>query len=78
MKVLRVFAHPEQSSLKGSPLNEGLRILDDLGREWQLSDLYAMKWKAVVDHDGDYDSDLLLRPELAPGLAGITVHYRDQ
>ncbi|MBU8829365.1 NAD(P)H-dependent oxidoreductase [Mycolicibacterium goodii] len=53
MKVLWVFAHPEQASLNGSLLAEGLRILDELGHEHLVSDLYAMKWKAALDRD-DY------------------------
>ncbi|AKS36301.1 NAD(P)H-dependent oxidoreductase [Mycolicibacterium goodii] len=56
MKVLWVFAHPEQASLNGSVLQEGLRILDELGHEYQVSDLYAMKWKAALDRD-DYTTD---------------------
>ncbi|GFG48575.1 NADPH:quinone reductase [Mycolicibacterium agri] len=51
MKVLWVFAHPEQSSLNGSLMKEGLQILTELGHDYQVSDLYAMKWKAQVDRD---------------------------
>lgn len=56
MNVLWVFAHPEQSSLNGSLLVEGVRALDELGHTSQVSDLYAMKWKAVVDRD-DYPDE---------------------
>jgi hypothetical protein len=58
VKILWVFAHPEQSSLNGSLLKEGLRIR-----------------RTLAAH---FVTDLVLRPELAPGLAGIAVHYRDQ
>lgn len=52
-KVLWVFAHPEPSSLGGSLLMEGRKILDELGHDVQVSDLYSMGWKAAVDRD-DY------------------------
>ncbi len=51
MKVLWIFAHPEQRSLNGSLMAEGLRTLDALGHEHRVSDLYAMGWKATVDTD---------------------------
>ncbi|MFE0173357.1 NAD(P)H-dependent oxidoreductase [Streptomyces sp. NPDC059002] len=51
MKILWVFAHPEQRSLNGSLMTEGLRTLEELGHEHRVSDLYAMGWKAVVDAD---------------------------
>jgi len=51
MKVLWVFAHPEQRSLNGSLRDEGIRALREAGHSCQLSDLYAMKWKATVDRD---------------------------
>jgi NAD(P)H dehydrogenase (quinone) len=56
LKVLWVFAHPEQSSLNGSLMKEGLRVLNGLGHECRISDLYAMTWKATIDRD-DYTQD---------------------
>lgn len=56
MKVLWIYAHPEPRSLTGSLRDEGLRTLTDLGHEYQLSDLYAMRWNPVVDRD-DYAQD---------------------
>lgn len=58
MKVLWIFAHPEQRSLSGALRDEGLRMLVDDCHEVQLSDLYAMRWNPVVDgedfqHYGD-------------------------
>jgi NAD(P)H dehydrogenase (quinone) len=53
LKVLWVCAHPERASLNGSLLVEGIRMLEKLGHDYQVSDLYAMKWKAIVDGD-DY------------------------
>ncbi|MDI3403728.1 NAD(P)H-dependent oxidoreductase [Streptomyces cavernicola] len=49
MRILWIFAHPERHSLNGALLDAGLRTLDALGHEHQVSDLYAMGWKAVVD-----------------------------
>ncbi|QPP08247.1 NAD(P)H-dependent oxidoreductase [Streptomyces bathyalis] len=49
MKVLWIFAHPEQRSLNASLMREGLRELTAYGHETQVSDLYAMRWKAVLD-----------------------------
>lgn len=61
MRILWIFAHPDRRSLNGSLLTEGLRALDELGHEHQVSDLYAMGWKPVVDGtDFAYD-------EAAPG-----------
>lgn len=51
MKVLWVFAHPEPASFNGSLRDEGVRALSEAGHEVRMSDLYAMKWKAVVDGD---------------------------
>ena len=64
MNVLWVFAHPEQSSLNGSLLTEGLRILEDLGHDCRVSDLYGKKWKAVVDRD-DYTQECAGRLHVA-------------
>ncbi|MFJ4098930.1 NAD(P)H-dependent oxidoreductase [Amycolatopsis japonica] len=51
MNVLWIFAHPEPRSLGGSLRDEGLRALRAQGADVRESDLYAMKWKAVVDAD---------------------------
>lgn len=49
MNVLLVYAHPEPRSLNGS-LKEFLPgRLEALGHVVQLSDLYAMRWKATAD-----------------------------
>jgi len=56
MKVLWVLAAPERSSLTGALHDEGMRVLHELGHECRVSDLYAMKWKAVVDRD-DYPEE---------------------
>ena len=49
MKVLLVHAHPEARSLNGSLKNFMLERLTQAGHEVQVSDLYAMQWKAPLD-----------------------------
>ena len=49
MKVLMVYAHPEPQSLNGSLKNLAVETLLQQGHEVQVSDLYAMHWKAVAD-----------------------------
>jgi NAD(P)H dehydrogenase (quinone) len=53
MNVLWVFAHPEGRSLNGSLRDFGVRHLRAAGHEVEVSDLYAMGWKAVADA-GDF------------------------
>jgi NAD(P)H dehydrogenase (quinone) len=49
MNILIVYAHPESRSFNGS-LNEYMRgRLKSLGHSVQISDLYAMQWKASLD-----------------------------
>ena len=50
MNVLWLYAHPDPRSLNGSLRDEGLRKLTELGHDYRISDLYAMGWKAAVDH----------------------------
>ncbi|WP_144148590.1 NAD(P)H-dependent oxidoreductase [Paraburkholderia sp. BCC1884] len=52
MNVLLVYAHPEPRSLNGSLKDFSVRRLKDAGHAVQVSDLYAMNWKASLDaHD---------------------------
>ena len=51
MNVLLVYAHPEPRSLNGSLKNFSVKRLEDAGHVVQVSDLYAMKWKAPLDAD---------------------------
>ncbi len=51
MNVLWIFAHPERCSLNASLRDDGLRALAADGHVTQVSDLYAMGWKPVVDAD---------------------------
>ncbi|MFM0737303.1 NAD(P)H-dependent oxidoreductase [Paraburkholderia xenovorans] len=51
MNVLIVYAHPEPRSLNGSLRDFSVKRLEDAGHNVQVSDLYAMKWKASLDAD---------------------------
>lgn len=53
MKVFIVHAHPEPRSLNGSLLRFAVETLTRAGHEVQVSDLYAMNWKASADA-GDF------------------------
>jgi NAD(P)H dehydrogenase (quinone) len=53
MKTLIVYAHPEPRSLNGSLRDLAVATLEKAGHEVRVSDLYAMRWKAVVDA-GDF------------------------
>lgn len=49
MNVLIVFAHPETHSLNGSLKDFSIQHLKNAGHQVQVSDLYAMNWKAQLD-----------------------------
>ncbi|QEL25522.1 NAD(P)H-dependent oxidoreductase [Bosea sp. F3-2] len=49
MKILYVFAHPEERSLNGSLREVAFAELRAQGHEILVSDLYAMGWKSQVD-----------------------------
>jgi len=49
MNVLIVYAHPEPKSLNGSLKDFAVRRLRAAGHSVQVSDLYAMNWKAPID-----------------------------
>jgi NAD(P)H dehydrogenase (quinone) len=55
MNALLVYAHPEPQSLNGSLKNFSVKRLQDAGHIVQVSDLYAMKWKATLDADDNTD-----------------------
>ncbi|UGQ11845.1 NAD(P)H-dependent oxidoreductase [Yinghuangia sp. ASG 101] len=56
MKTLIVHAHPEPRSLNGSLKDLAVSTLETAGHEVRVSDLYAMRWKAVADA-ADYGPD---------------------
>jgi len=49
MNVLIVYAHPEPHSLSGALKQVMVTQLTALGHQVQVSDLYAMNWKASLD-----------------------------
>jgi NAD(P)H dehydrogenase (quinone) len=49
MNILLVYAHPEPRSLNGALRDFIVHRLRTAGHEVEVSDLYAMGWKAVVD-----------------------------
>jgi len=51
MNVLLVYAHPEPRSLNGALKDFAVQRLARNGHAVQVSDLYAMKWKAALDAD---------------------------
>ncbi|RSL51414.1 hypothetical protein CEP53_008457 [Fusarium sp. AF-6] len=71
MKVFIVFAHPEPQSLNGSLLKVAVEELEAQGHEVKVSDLYAMKWKAQVDHEDfpQHPTDERLRVPMASAVA---------
>ena len=57
MKALIVYAHPEPTSLNGSLKDFVAQRLRQAGHDVEVSDLYAMGWKAVVDAADFTDRD---------------------
>lgn len=51
MKILLVYAHPEPRSLNGALKDFAVQHLQNAGHDVQVSDLYAMRWKAGFDAD---------------------------
>jgi NAD(P)H dehydrogenase (quinone) len=51
MNVLLVYAHPEPTSLNGALRDFTVQRLQAAGHNVQVSDLYAMNWKATLDAD---------------------------
>ncbi|ANN66988.1 NAD(P)H dehydrogenase [Bordetella bronchialis] len=49
VKVLIVYAHPEPRSLNGALKEFAVEHLRSAGHEVEVSDLYAMQWKAALD-----------------------------
>jgi NAD(P)H dehydrogenase (quinone) len=67
MHVLIVYAHPEPQSLNGSLKDFSVQRLQAAGHQVQVSDLYAMQWKAPLDaHD---TLDPAPAPRFNPSLA---------
>ena len=56
MKTLIVLAHPEPRSLNVALKDKAVETLLELGHQVQVSDLYAMNWKAELGI-GDFTDD---------------------
>lgn len=56
MNILIVFAHPEPRSLNGSLKHFAVQHLQAQGHAVQVSALYAMRWKPVVDAADSLDA----------------------
>ncbi|WP_458762003.1 NAD(P)H-dependent oxidoreductase [Cupriavidus basilensis] len=74
MNVLLVHAHPEPKSLSGSLKTFSVKRLEKAGHVVQVSDLYAMRWKAALDaHDSldrqSWQPDRRFDPALDSGRA---------
>lgn len=57
MNVLIVYAHPEPRSLNGALKDFAVQRLQAAGHAVQVSDLYAMAWKAPIDARDSLDHD---------------------
>jgi putative NADPH-quinone reductase len=66
MNVLLVYAHPEPKSLNGALESFAVKRLEDAGHSVQVSDLYAMNWKATLDADDclDRQADARFDPQM--------------
>lgn len=66
MNILLVYAHPEPKSLNGSLKDFAVQRLKDTGHTVQVSDLYAMNWKAALDASDrtDRHADARFNPSL--------------
>lgn len=65
MNVLIVYAHPEPQSLNGSLRDFSVQRLEAAGHAVQVSDLYAMQWKATLDaNDSSAQSGDRFNPSL--------------
>ncbi|GIM45425.1 NAD(P)H dehydrogenase [Collibacillus ludicampi] len=51
MNALIVYAHPEPKSFNGALKDLAVRFLTEQGHQVQVSDLYAMNFKAVADRE---------------------------
>jgi NAD(P)H dehydrogenase (quinone) len=71
MKIFLVYAHPNTLSLNATLKDHAIDVLQREGHEVRVSDLYAMKWKAIADADDfpERDRSLPLEYMTASGEA---------
>jgi NAD(P)H dehydrogenase (quinone) len=80
MNVLYVFAHPEPRSLNGALKDHAIAHLREAGHAVEVSDLYAMDWKARIDAadstrpvDGRFDPSLESQRAYANGHQSLDI-----
>ncbi|WP_436873916.1 NAD(P)H-dependent oxidoreductase [Kosakonia sacchari] len=56
MNVLIVYAHPQPHSLNGALKEFAVQHLEKAGHHVEVSDLYAMQWKAPLDANDSLDA----------------------
>ena len=85
MNVLIVYAHPEPQSLNGSLRDFSVQRLEAAGHAVQVSDLYAMQWKATLDandstaHPGDrFNPSLDSQQAFAQGLQSKDIELEQE
>ncbi len=87
MNILIVSAHPEPTSLTNALRREAVEQLRADGHDVRLSDLYAAKWKAVIDREDFPNLPPAKRLQVAaasaeafaaaaPELTGFVAHVR--
>ncbi len=71
MKVLIVYAHPEPKSFNGAMKDLAATVLTEQGHEVKVSDLYAMKFKAIADKDDflEFSNPDLLKYQIEQTIA---------
>ncbi|NTX78836.1 NAD(P)H-dependent oxidoreductase [Serratia proteamaculans] len=86
MNVLLVYAHPEPQSLNGSLKDFSVQRLEAAGHQVQVSDLYAMQWKATLDANDSrvsppgtrFDPSLDSRHAFANGLQSQDIELEQE
>ncbi|WP_322015699.1 NAD(P)H-dependent oxidoreductase [Paraburkholderia sp. J12] len=86
MNVLLVYAHPEPRSLNGTLRDFAIERLAAAGHTVEVSDLYAMNWKAVLDAEdttgrldaGRFDASLDSKHAYRNGLQSADIVREQQ
>jgi NAD(P)H dehydrogenase (quinone) len=81
MNILLVYAHPEPRSLNGALRDFAVQRLEAAGHAVQVSDLYAMNWKAALDaqdsieprRDAPFDPALNSKHAFENGLQTVDI-----
>lgn len=73
MNVFIVYAHHDPNSFAKAMLDRAVERLENQGHEVRVSDLHAMRWKAVAD-DGDFTTP---RPEGPSNVTNYQARQKD-